>query len=107
MFTLGQTFPADSRHLGGQIHVSHHNIRTFEVNRDEAKAFLYRRNENTLVACGILAVDAEEGIVKLALGGDEVRNVEQGLVYYTKKGNKFLRLAETEVALFREFYPLL
>jgi len=106
MFTLGQTFPADSRHIGGQINVTHNNIRTYACACDETKAFFYRRNENTFVVCGILAVDVEDGFVKLALGGGEVRNIEQDRVYYAFD-SEHLTLNEVEMILFQEFYPYL
>jgi hypothetical protein len=104
MFTLGQRFPVDSHHARASIRVTDPSIEMYIPGQDETRAFVYRKRSGTLVACGILAIDREDGYVKVAIGDDRSRNVRQERVYRT---HKWLTLTEEEKVLFRIYYPFL
>ena len=48
------------------VHVNDRNIRSFEVNRDERQAFVYKNNHGGYTVTGILAVDMKKKVLKLA-----------------------------------------
>ncbi len=67
LLRLGQTITVDD--IVGDllpVHVSDRNIRSFEVNREERQAFVYKGKNGTYTVSGILAVDKKKKVLKLA-----------------------------------------
>jgi hypothetical protein len=66
-FRLGQTLSVDDITCELRpVHVDDRNIRSFEVNRDERQAFVYKNRAASYTVCGILAVDKKKKVLKLA-----------------------------------------
>jgi hypothetical protein len=102
MFILGQVFPIDTPHRKGPVNVRGRSIKYYKPARDENRAFLYLNDDEMLVACGLLAVDKHDRMVKVVTAGNVVINVPQQYVYKT---NEWLSLSDGDKASFRPFYP--
>ena len=70
LFRLGQTIDVDD--IVGEllpVHTTDRNIRSFEVNREERQAFVYKGMDGTYTVTGILAVDKKKKVLKLITTG--------------------------------------
>ena len=105
LLRLGQTISVDDILCDLlPVHVNDHNIQSFEVNRDERQAFVYKDRNGGYTVTGILAVDMRKKVLKLA------RPLHKSIEKYDCDVFQFSEPAElllTEVAdlrLFRKYY---
>ena len=109
LLRLGQTISVDDITCDLlPVHVNDRNIRSFEVDRDERQAFVYKNKHAAAsggyTVCGILAVDKKKKVLKLA------RPLHKSIEKYDCDVFQFSEPAElllTEVAdlrLFRKYY---
>ena len=105
LLRLGQTVSVDDITCDLlPVHVNDHNIQSFEANRDERQAFVYKDRNGGYTVTGILAVDMRKKVLKLA------RPLHKSIEKYECDVFQFSEPAElllTEVAdlrLFRKYY---
>ena len=105
LLRLGQTIEVDDI-IGDLLPVrtNDRNIRTFEVNCDERRAFVYKDKDGTYTVTGILAVDKKKKVLKLA------RPLHRCIEKHERDVFQFAEAAELvlpeleDLRLFRKYY---
>lgn len=104
MFKLGQILPADSPLVDqvGIVDVQQTSVNTYQKDKDEKKAYAYENEDGTFVITGLLAIDREENKLLVAHPGGEREICKQECIFRVEGT---LDLDETDLALFRRYYP--
>ena len=104
MFKIGQILPSNSPSVDvvRPVTVKAHGIKTFRKNLDERNAFAYENEDETFTITGLLAIDREKEELLVAHPDGTCEIVKQHCIYYV---NGTLDLTETDMSLFKKYYP--
>ena len=105
LLRLGQTITVDD--IVGDllpVHVTDRNIRSFEVNREERQAFVYKGKNGTYTVSGILAVDKKKKVLKLARPLRRCVEKHESEVFQFAEGAELILPDPEDLTLFRKYY---
>ena len=105
LLRLGQTIAVDD--IVGKllpVRVNDRNIRSFEVNREERQAFVYKGKNGTYTVSGILAVDKKKKVLKLARPRCRCVEKHESEVFQFAEGAELILPDPEDLTLFRKYY---
>jgi hypothetical protein len=105
LFRLGQTIDVDD--IVGEllpVLTTDRNIRSFEVNREEKQAFVYKGKNGTYTVTGILAVDKKKKVLKLARPLRRCVEKHESQVFQFAEGAELILPDPEDLTLFRKYY---
>ena len=105
LFRLGQTIDVDD--IVGEllpVHTTDRNIRSFEVNREEKQAFVYKGKNGTYTVTGILAVDKKKKVLKLVRPLRRCVEKHESEVFQFAEGAELILPDPEDLTLFRKYY---
>ena len=105
LLRLGQTIAVDDI-IGDllPVHANDRSIRSFEVNREERRAFVYKDKDGTFTVTGILAVDKKKKVLKLARPLHRcIEKHEEDVFQFAEAAELVLPELE-DLRLFRKYY---
>ena len=86
------------------VHVNDRSIRSFEVNRDERQAFVYKDKDGTYTVTGILAVDKKKKVLKLARPHCRCIEKHESVVFQFVEAAELVLPELEDLKLFRKYY---
>ena len=108
LLRLGQTIAVDD--IVGRpwavlpVHANDRSIRSFEVNRDERQAFVYKDKDGTYTVTGILAVDKKKKVLKLARPHCRCIEKHESVVFQFVEAAELVLPELEDLKLFRKYY---
>ena len=105
LLRLGQTIAVDD--IVGDllpVHANDLSIRSFEVNRDERQAFVYKDKDGTYTVTGILAVDKKKKVLKLARPHCRCIEKHESVVFQFVEAAELVLPELEDLKLFRKYY---
>ena len=105
LLRLGQSIAVDD--IVGDllpVHVNDRSIRSFEVNRDERQAFVYKDKDGTYTVTGILAVDKKKKVLKLARPHCRCIEKHESVVFQFVEAAELVLPELEDLKLFRKYY---
>jgi hypothetical protein len=105
LLRLGQTIAVDDI-VGAllPVHANDRNIRSFEVDREERQAFVYKGRDGTYTVTGILAVDKKKKVLKLARPRCRCVEKHESVVFQFAEAAELLLTEVDDLRLFRKYY---
>ena len=105
LLRLGQTIAVDDI-IGDllPVHANDRSIRSFEVNRDERQAFVYKDKDGTYTVTGILAVDKKKKVLKLARPHCRCIEKHESVVFQFVEAAELVLPELEDLRLFRKYY---
>ena len=86
------------------VRVNDRNIRSFEVDREERQAFVYKDNDGTYTVTGILAVDKKKNVLKLARPLHRCIERHESDVFQFAEAAELVLPELEDLRLFRKYY---
>ncbi len=86
------------------VRVNDRNIRSFEVDREERQAFVYKDNDGTYTVTGILAVDKKKNVLKLARPLHRCIERHESDVFQFAEAAQLVLPELEDLRLFRKYY---
>ncbi len=86
------------------VHATDRNIRSFEVNREEKQAFVYKGKNGSYTVTGILAVDKKKKVLKLARPLRRCVEKHESEVFQFAERAELILPDPEDLTLFRKYY---
>ena len=86
------------------VHANDRNIRSFEVDREERQAFVYKGRDGTYTVTGILAVDKKKKVLKLARPLHRCIEKHECDVFQFAEAAELVLPEMEDLRLFRKYY---
>ena len=105
LLRLGQTIEVDDI-IGDllPVHANDRSISTFEVNREERRAFVYKDKDGTYTVTGILAIDKKKKVLKLARPLHRCIEKHEEDVFQFAEAAELVLPEMEDLRLFRKYY---
>jgi UDP-N-acetylglucosamine pyrophosphorylase len=106
MFKLGHTVPSDNMFIDNStvFTVDDKCIKSFIKHKEEKRAFLCKKEDGSFIVVGLLAIDRDDKLVRVAIGNGEHMDVKEECMRFFH-GPASLDLSRADLSLFRQFYP--